>query len=126
MEVTGTIDTETPIDYPRLYAQLMHELSEGQPFHFFPYEEAAIQEHNRDYQQHGSAEEVLTSFFEPAKRSVHHFMKAIDIQEYLESKLRADDVPNIKKLTVALKQCGFQYGRIQGQRGWYAKKIERR
>ena len=123
VELTGVIDTETPIDYPRLYAQLLHELSEGHPFRFFPDEEAAIQMHNRRYQQQGSAEEVVLSYFEPAQKSAHHFMKAVDIQAVLAGKLRAADVPNIKQLTVTLKHCGFSNGAVNGQRGWYAKRV---
>ena len=36
--MTGVIDTDTPVNYPQLYAQAMHELEEGEPFHFFPQE----------------------------------------------------------------------------------------
>jgi len=125
VELTGTIDTETPIDYPRLYAQAIHEIREGQPYRFFPDEEALIQEHNRSYQQHTSAEDVLLTYFAPAEKKTTHFMKAVDIQKVLSQHLRTDDVPSIKLLTVTLKRCGFSNGAIAGQRGWYAKPNEK-
>ena len=124
VELTGIIETESPIDYPRLYAQIMHELAAGEPFRFFPHEEAEIQEHNRHYQQQGSAEEALLSYFKPAVKAQANFMRAVDIQEVLKKYLRSDDVPNIKQLTVTLKQCGFRNGSVNGRRGWYAEKIE--
>ena len=123
VELTGVIDTETPIDYPRLYAQAMHELTDGQPFRFFPHEEAEIQEHNRPYQQQTSAEEVLQAYFAPAEKKVAHFMRAVDIQSELAKHLKASDVPNVKQLTVTLKRCGFRNGAQRGQRGWYVRSL---
>ena len=120
VELTGVIDTDTPINYPRLYAQAMHELDAGEPFRFFPHEEAEMQEHNRPYQQQTSTEEALLAYYAPAERTSKHFIKAIDIQTELAKHLRTEDVPNIKQLTVTLKRCGFRNGVQQGMRGWYA------
>ena len=120
VELTGVIDTDTPINYPRLYAQAMHELDAGEPFRFFPHEEAEMQEHNRPYQQQTSAEEALLAYYAPAERTSKHFIKAIDIQTELAKHLRAEDVPNIKQLTVTLKRCGFRNGAQHSLRGWYA------
>ena len=123
VEVTDVIDTDTPINYPRLYAQAMHELNAGQPFRFFPHEEAEIQEHNRLYQQQTSTTEVLLTYFAPAPRQAQHFMKAVDIQQELARHLRSEDVPNIKQLTVTLKRSGFSNDFIKRQRGWYVKRL---
>ena len=123
VELTGVIDTDTPIDYPRLYAQAMHELAEGKPFRFYPHEEAEIQEHNRPYQQQTSAEEVLLTYFAPVGKDNLYFMKAVDIQQELAKHLKASDVPNIKQLTVTLKRCGFRNGTHKGQRGWFARPL---
>ena len=119
VEVTDVIDTDTPINYPRLYAQAMHELNAGQPFHFFPHEEADIQKHNRPYQQQTSSTEVLLTYFSPAPKQAQYFMKAVDIQQELSRHLRSEDVPNIKQLTITLKHCGFRNGVSKNHRGWY-------
>ena len=95
----------------------------GKPFHFFPHEEAEIQAHNCKYQQQTSATEVLLSYFSPAPRQAQYVMKAVDIQRELSRHLRSEDVPNIKQLTVTLKQCGFKNGSIRGNRGWYATRL---
>ncbi len=123
VELTGVIDTETPIDYRRLYAQAMHELNEGQPYHFSRQEEAEIQEHNRNYQQQTSAEEVLLSYFAPAPKKVEYFMKTVDILSELSKCLRADDLPTVKKLAVALRRNGFRNDTKDNRRGWYVKRI---
>ena len=123
VEVADVIDTDTPINHPRLYAQAMHELNAGQPFRFFPHEEAEIQEHNRLYQQQTSTTEVLLTYFAPAPRQAQHFMKTVDIQQELARHLRSEDVPNIKQLTVTLKRSGFSNDFIKRQRGWYVKRL---
>ena len=122
VELKGVIDTDSPLDHRRLYAQALHEIEGGAPFRFFPDEEAAIQLHNRPYQQQSSAEECLLACFEPADRgSEKHFMRAIDIQQQLATHLRSSDVPNIKLLTITLRRCGFKNGIVKGQRGWFAR-----
>ena len=122
VELTGVIDTETPIDYRRLYAQAMHELNEGQPYHFSRLEEAEIQEHNRNYQQQTSAEEVLLSYFAPGPKKAEFFMRTVDILSELSKSFRADDVPSVRKLTVALRRNGFKNDTKNNQRGWYVKR----
>ena len=121
VEVTDVIDTDTPIDYRRLYAQAIHELNEGEPFRFYPQEEAEIQEHNRAFQQHTSAEEAVSAFFEPAPKDAKYHMQATDIQTELKKRLKTADVPNLKMLTVTLRQNGFIYGSVNSRRGWFVK-----
>ena len=122
-EVTGIIDTDAPVDYRGLYAQAVTELQQGERWHFTKDEEADIERHNQNYRRQSSPETVLLSYFEPAERSKAHFMLAVDIQKELRQHVRTADVPSIKKLTLALKACHFPYGKIQGVRGWYARKI---
>jgi predicted P-loop ATPase len=119
--VEGLIDTDTPVDYGQLYAQAVHELKAGHPWHFSKAEEAEIERHNQDYRQQSSPETVLLSYFEPAAPGKDNFIRAVDIQAELRKHVRAADVPTIKALTAALKSCHFTYGAIKGIRGWYAR-----
>ena len=121
-EVTGIIDTDTPVDYHGMYAQAVTELRRGERWYFTKDEEADIERHNQNYRRQSSPETVLLSYFEPAERSKAHFILAVDIQKELRRHVRTADVPSIKKLTLALKACHFPYGKIQGVRGWYARK----
>ena len=123
-EVTGMIDTDTPIDYRAIYAQAVTELRGGAQWYFSKAEETDIERHNQNYRRQTTPETVLLSYFEPAERSKDHFMLAVDIQKELRKHVRMTDVPSIKKLTLALKACHFPYGKIQGVRGWYARKCD--
>lgn len=124
-EVTGIIDTDTPIDHRAIYAQAVTELRGGGQWYFSKNEEADIERHNQNYRRQTTPETVLLSYFEPAERNKDHFMLAVDIQKELRKHVRMTDVPSIKKLTLALKACHFPYGKIQGVRGWYARAIKK-
>ena len=68
-----------------------------------------------------SPETVLLTYFEPAESSEENFWRVVDIQLVLRQHVRQADVPNIKKLALTLKACGFAHGKTHGQRGCYAK-----
>ncbi len=121
-EVTGIIDTDTAINHRAIYAQAVTELRGGAQWYFSKDDEADIERHNQNYRRQTTPETVLLSYFEPAERSKEHFMLAVEIQKDLRKHVRTTDVPSIKKLTLALKACHFPYGKIQGVRGWYARK----
>ena len=124
-EVTGIIDTDTPINHRAIYAQALTELRGGRQWYFSKNEEADIERHNQNYRRQSTPETVLLSYFEPAERRKDHFILAVDIQKELRQHVRMADVPSIKKLTLALKACHFPYGKIQGVRGWYARHVKR-
>ena len=121
VEVTGMIDTDSPINYQQLYAQAVWELEHHHPFYFMKEEEAAIEQHNRAYQNTSPTEILLATYYEPAERNKQYFIKAIDILNDLISHAKGTDKPNMKQLTIALKAANFQYGAQDGVRGWYAK-----
>ncbi len=120
-ELTGTIDTDTPIDYAALFGQAVAELDAGATWYLSRDEEAALELHNELYRQHATAEDLLTARFEPAPRQKEFFMRAADILKELAKDVRTADLPNLKQLTLALRQCHFPHGAIEGRRGWYAR-----
>ncbi len=94
-ELTGIIDTDTPIPHKQMYAQAIHELEQGHPWYFSKQEEATIEEHNRTYQCQASPESVLLAYYEPAPSCKENFLRAVDIQQELRRHLRQADVPTI-------------------------------
>ena len=122
-EVDDVIDTDTPIDYPLLYAQAVTELQQGASWHFQKCEEAQIEHHNQRFRCQTSPETVLLTYFEPGERCKENFMRAVEIQSVLRDHLRPTDVPNVKTLTLALKSCGFSYGSYHDYRGWYVRPV---
>lgn len=67
VEVSAPIDCVTPIDHVQLYAQLLHELRQGERCWFSKEEEAAIQEANRPFYRVTPAEEVINACFRLAE-----------------------------------------------------------
>ena len=122
VEVMGMIDTETPINYQQLYAQAVWELDHHHPYYFTKEEEAAIEQHNKTYQNMSPTDILLTTYFEPAERNKVYFMRAADIQTALLRLASGIDKPNMKQLTQALKAAGYIHGAQNGIRGWYIKK----
>jgi predicted P-loop ATPase len=122
VEVTGTIDTETPLNYQQLYAQALWELEHGQRYYMSSEEEKAIEEHNEPFLAVGGLETILTSHYEPMPRTKQYFMRAIDILGDLQKVTRGKDCPTMDKLVRALKSARFQHGAQNGIRGWYARK----
>ena len=65
VNVEGDIDFTTPIDYPQLYAQLEHEVSEQRlRYHLTRDEEHALMEHNLRYQKLSQLGEQLLALYE--------------------------------------------------------------
>ena len=122
VEVTGIIDTDTPINYQQLYAQAVWELEHKKPYYFNKEEEAAIEMHNRMYQNASMTELLLATYYERAEHKSTNFVRAIDILTELQKHTSGVDKPNMKQLTLALKSAGYSYGAKDGIRGWYARK----
>ena len=123
VEVTGNIDTETPINYQQLYAQAVHEIENGEQYYPTKEEEEKMVSYNSQFVSTTTCELLLETYFRPAKRHKDNFMKAVDILTQLQKKVRGSDRPNMKQLTSALKAAHYEYGAIHGIRGWYAEKV---
>jgi predicted P-loop ATPase len=123
VEVTGQVDMSGRIPYKQMFAQAVHELNRKDCIYWFTSEdEQEIQEHNRQYQNSSSTEQVLQSLFEPSKtRTKDCFWQVQTIQKELENHLKSSDVPNLKILGETLKRLRWPRGGISGIRGYYLK-----
>ncbi len=65
--VDGMIDTLTPIDYQQLYAQLVAEIARGDRYWFEEADNERIIKENKNFQQIGSIEKMLSITFRPAE-----------------------------------------------------------
>ena len=122
-EVTGPIDTDTPVDHRQLYAQAVSELRAGEPYYFTKAEEDAIEQHNMAFRLEPAAESLVKSFYEPASRERANFVRAADLLAELAQKVSHKDLPTLSVLTMALKNLRFPHGAIKGQRGWYVRRL---
>ena len=123
VEVTGLIDTVTPINYQQLYAQALYELEHGEPCFMTPGEEQLMQRHNEQFQNLSTADILLSTYYAPASRSQQNFIRAVDILADLQQHAKGSDRPNMSRLVKALKAAHYEYGARQGVRGWYARRL---
>lgn len=123
VEVTGTIDTETPVNYQQLYAQAVWEINNGVPYYPSKEEEAVIEENNRAFTNASTTEILLAAYYQPASRAKETFIRATDILADLQQHAKGSDRPTMKQLIKALKAAHYEYGAREGQRGWYAERV---
>ncbi|WP_113740878.1 VapE domain-containing protein [Bacteroides ndongoniae] len=109
VEVERPIDCTTPIDYEQLYAQLLHELENGERCWFSKEEETEIQQANRPFYRVTPAEELVSSCFrfaEPGEQGAR-LMSAAEIYATVK-----------KKNPAALKDCSCtSFARLLAQLG---------
>ena len=109
VEVTRPIDCATPVDHAQLYAQLKHELEQGERSWFSKEEEAAIQHANRRFCRATPAEELLESYFRFAEADEEgaRLLSAADLYAALK-----------KKNPAALRDCSCTaFSRLLAQLG---------
>ena len=121
VEVTGPVAMSSRIPYKQLFAQAVTELRQpGCLYWFTADDEAAIQQHNRRYQQESSLDAVLQNIFEPAKEhKKEHFWQVTDIQQELSKHLKQMDLPNLNALGIAIKRQHWSRHVVKGIRGYY-------
>ena len=109
VEVTRPIDCNTPLDHAQLYAQLLHELKNGERCWFSKAEEAEIQAANRPFCRVTPAEELISCCFEFAEAGEQgaRLMSAADIYAVLK-----------KQNPAALRDCSCTaFSRLLAQLG---------
>ena len=123
VEVKGPVDMNGRIPYKQLFAQAVTELKTPDCIYWFTSEdEREIQEHNRQYQDVSSLEQVLQSVFEPSKTHKRDcFWQVQSIQKELQNHLKASDVPNLKVLGETIKKLKWPHGGINGSKGYYLR-----
>ncbi len=121
VELSGTIDTETPVDHDQLFAQALHELQQGEPFFLTREEEAEMEAHNERYCRQRIVEKTVADVLMPAPTSSDTLMTATDIMDLLaDHGLAPQDMPSPRQLTAALRAAGLRQGAQMGRHGWYA------
>jgi predicted P-loop ATPase len=120
-DIDGIIDTDTPIDHRQLYAQAVAELRSGKTWYLSKQEEQKLEQHNQNFRVEMSPEQVLLAWYTQAERRQENFIRTVDILKELSKHVGKADLPTVQSLTRTLRACGFAYGAVGGQRGWYAK-----
>ncbi|MCQ2213508.1 MAG: helicase, partial [Bacteroidaceae bacterium] len=84
VEVTASINTETPINYSQLYAQARTLILKGTRYWIDDEDEALIRISNKDFEEESPLEQLLlTSFMRPIKASEGRWMSPTEILQVL-------------------------------------------
>ena len=123
IEVTGKVDMSGNIPYKQMFAQAVSELRDPDCIYWFTSDdEREIQVHNNLYQQESGVETILSQLFEPvAQHKQGQFWTTTTIQKELKKHLKANDVPNLTNLGIAIKKLRWPRSKNNGVRGYYLK-----
>ncbi len=126
VEVSGPVDMSGRIPYKQMFAQAVAELYQpGCVYWFTSEDEAAIQQHNRQYQEVQPIESLLPTLFEPtAERIRANLWQVQNVQAELRKHLRNSDIPALKALAAILKKLHWPHGASNGVTGYYLKRKE--
>lgn len=101
MNIDGDIDFQTPIYHDQLYAQLRHEIDEGERYWLTKEEERLLMEHNLQYQQlNGLGEMLLAVIQRPRKGEEGQWVSLKEISALMKSHFRGyrEDEASFKKI----------------------------
>ena len=123
VEVTGKVDMSGRIPYRQMFAQAVTELRNPKCVYWFTSDdEQEIQQHNTQYQQESAPEMVLAQLFESSPiHKKEHFWTTTAIQKELGKHLKAEDVPNLTNLGLAIKKLRWRKYRNLNERGYYLR-----
>lgn len=87
IEITGTVDNSTPINYEQLYAQAVSALKAGERYWFTSEEESSTTRNNDVFQQIPIEEQLfLQNFRAPLPEEEYEELFALEILQYLQAK----------------------------------------
>jgi predicted P-loop ATPase len=101
------IDSQQEIDHDQLYAQLLHEVREGNMRYWFTNEETLrIQELNIPYQESVDLEAMIDSFYRKPQPGERGSITSLEIRKTLQSEFPKIAVSNLtsEKIGRALKE----------------------
>ena len=128
VNVEGTIDFKTPIDYNQLYAQLKAEVVDQHERYFLTKdEECALMEHNQKFQKVNGLGEMLLSVFERPEGTPKsnpnggQWLSVKDISTRLKAKFKGayqPDEGSLVRIGQFLSRPEYQFLRERKKYGW--------
>ena len=112
VQVIGDIDFQTPIDYLQLYAQLYHEIRQGERYWPTREEEQVLIQHNRKFQQISGLGEMLMSLIQrPLNDEDGQWMTLKEISAMLRTHFRGyqEDTGSFRKIGSYLSRPEYRF-----------------
>lgn len=128
VELDQPIDNTLQIDHRQLYAQIVHEIANGEQSYFTSEDERMIQERNAYYTQEAPLETMLTSVFSPVDDTESADAIALTSSEIVkELKLRHKTLTanesTVRRVGMLLAAKGFKKRRTNAGCRWYVNLV---
>jgi hypothetical protein len=129
VQVAGSIDFHTPIDYRQLYAQLVQELADGTRYWLTKDEEQALMTHNLCYQQlNGLSEMLLALYRKPEGDEEGQWLSLKDISARMKEVYKdgySEAHGMLVKIGGILSQPEYEFDRRRKAQGMEYRVVER-
>ena len=119
--VDGMIDTQTPLDYEQLYAQLVAEIGQGERYWFDEADNERIIHTNRTFEQVGSIERMIDQMFQPSEETMASVNEIVTILNATYPNFHRTKNINAE-VGKALKSLGYQAHKTNTCQMYYIKK----
>ena len=120
--IDGDIDFETPVDHRQLFAQLCHEVQQGERYWLTKEEEQALMTHNLQYQQLNGLEEMLMSVIQkPRNEDEGQWLSLKDISALLKTYFRGyqEETGTFRKIGNCLNRPLYKFNSRHTVHGTY-------
>ena len=112
VSIDGDIDFETPVQHDQLFAQLLHEIRQGERYWLSKDEERALMEHNLNYQRLNGLGEMLMSLIQkPRSEDDGEWLGLRDLSALIKSHFKGykEDATSIQKIGSYLRRPEYKF-----------------
>ena len=112
VSIDGDIDFETPVQHSQLFAQLLHEIRQGERYWLSKDEERALMEHNLNYQRLNGLGEMLMSLIQkPRGDEDGEWLGLKDLSALIKSHFKGykEDATSIQKIAAYLRRPEYKF-----------------
>ena len=112
VSIDGDIDFETPVQHAQLFAQLLHEIRQGERYWLSKDEERALMEHNLNYQRLNGLGEMLMSLIQkPRIDEDGEWLGLKDLSALIKSHFKGykEDATSIQKIAAYLRRPEYKF-----------------
>ena len=112
VSIDGDIDFETPVQHAQLFAQLLHEIRQGERYWLSKEEERQLMEHNLNYQRLNGLGEMLMSLIQkPRIDEDGEWLGLKDLSALIKSHFKGykEDATSIQKIAAYLRRPEYKF-----------------
>ena len=112
VSIDGDIDFETPVQHAQLFAQLLHEIRQGERYWLSKDEERALMEHNLNYQRLNGLGEMLMSLIQkPRSDEDGEWLGLKELSALIKSHFKGykEDATSIQKIAAYLRRPEYKF-----------------